>query len=149
MTTMTAKEPPLCRWCAKPLKKYLRTVYIEPLENEAAGGYVRSSNFARTIFTDTPPKTRAECQTLSNWQVVSVTNGDGGIRQFREWDGESYDDAWDYFCSHRCAAATGRAAVRDHRWGSESYLQAIEKRLRPSPDDSSATKVQPEGPNRS
>jgi hypothetical protein len=90
---------PRCRYCGGPIRKDVRTVWLHdrPLnEYERRDGGLTY----RHLRVDTLPRTKAECQTLTNWTVLSVKrdyrNGNV-ISRFGEWDGESYADP--YFCN--------------------------------------------------
>jgi hypothetical protein len=127
LSRLTSATQPFCRWCGKPLKKAARDVHILPMDTGATDAAMRATEYSRYIKTGTPPKTRVECQALTNLHVVSVSRSRGGktISRFGEWDGESYEASWDYFCTSTCAAALGRAAVRDRDICGPAYNKAV------------------------
>lgn len=117
-----SKTQPFCRWCGKPLRKFVRTVYIEKPDSVIGE---MTTGYSRVIKTDTPPTTKAECQKLTNQRVVSAKLRHTAYPQFGEWDGESYEAVWDFFHSNECAAALGRAAVRDRDLCGPAYNKAV------------------------
>lgn len=116
-TTMTT--PPRCRYCGKPIAKQTRSVNMTTPESLEQYAYQRQlSAFQRWIAKpkDEWPRTKADCQRLSNWTVVSVSRDHrwdkardevdkSFIGSWSEWDGESYADR--YFCSGDHAKAFG------------------------------------------
>lgn len=118
-------EQPLCRWCAKLIKKHTMTVHIA---KEPASHHGQSS-FSRYVYPDVWPMTKADCQKLTNQNVVSVKrhhSDDGRISSFGEWDGESYDDQ--FFCSGPCARSMGYAACAGRDMASKAWIGAMRKR---------------------
>lgn len=133
---ITAKEQPLCRWCGKPLRKASRTVHVERAANEGKT-HKAASNYSRAIFTDSPPTNKAECQKLTNQQVISVSYTplyeDGEkigrkLSSFGEWDGESYIGLGGFFCTSDCAMELGISAARHHNLAGTDYNKAMKKR---------------------
>lgn len=102
-------KQPFCRCCGKPIRKRTRLVYIETKASDQRydGSFIRYA----VVAPDARPRTKADCQRLTNQQVVAVQRDDTKefIRLFHEWDGESYQD--DLFCTGTCAQAFGRAAA--------------------------------------
>lgn len=103
---------PLCRNCGTPIGKtsrmvnlvLQRTKYQRDHHSDHGGG-------SRYLLVDAFPTSKAECQKLTNWQVIAVMwakvyHDDGSvtkphIRQFHEWDGEHFKDK--FFCKGSCA----------------------------------------------
>jgi hypothetical protein len=82
-----------CINCGKPIAKKTHTVRIEPTrpyrpattkmlmgrevpdmseQQEKPEGHREVGEFSTTIYTDNPPKTKADCQRFVNGEVVSV-----------------------------------------------------------------------------
>lgn len=145
---MTA--PPLCRYCGKAIAKETRKVSLhdQPLDaNEL--NWNSSHNFSRHLSVAAYPKTKAECQALTNQTVVSISRGvfvkkqksretvhgnvayyfshdfdKNYIGAFTEWDGESYADK--FFCSGDHAKAFGYVCAREGRCTAD-YNIALKK----------------------
>jgi hypothetical protein len=128
-------EQPLCRWCAKPIRKSTVTVYVKQTPSVNDKPHL---GFSRYAYADKMPATKQECQRLTNLHVVSVKRyqpvvntglnygektGDSYIDQFGEWDGESYADP--FFCSSACAQQMGYAACEKHSICTKRYQDAI------------------------
>jgi hypothetical protein len=65
------------------------------------------------IYTDNPPKTKADCQRFVNGLIVSVKRhwkDRHTIHEFTYWDGETYLDP--FFDKGRCAQEFGYKAAR-------------------------------------
>lgn len=123
--TITSKEQPLCRWCARPLKKFVRKVYLltrEPQSSETERSWVRY------LKCEAVPTTMAECQKLTNQVVVTAKLKKTAYPMFGEWDGETYESTADYFCTLACSSAMGRAAVRSRDMASTSWIEAMKRR---------------------
>lgn len=112
-----SKNPaPRCLNCGNPLRKRTRRVWI--VWPDSGSKHISDEVF-RYITTDELLRTKADCQRLSNWQVVSVsysapaTKRAGTIDSFGEWDGASYEATAGFFCTGTCAQAFARAAARD------------------------------------
>ena len=95
-----SKQPPHCRYCGKPIPKYTNTHFFSWTDDAA-------------------PLSLADCQQLTNQQVVSVRYGPSyrngqctgrQIRVYSTWDGESYRDQ--FFCNDNHAKLFGYAAAR-------------------------------------
>lgn len=128
-------ERPLCRWCAKPIRKHTITVYVKQKPSE----YDKPNlGFSRYAYTDKMPATKQECQRLTNLRIASVKRhqpiigtglnydekaGASYIDQFTEWDGESYADG--FFCSGPCAQRMGYDACLRHDLATKRYIDAI------------------------
>lgn len=108
---------PLCRRCAKPIKKSIVTHYFGQGGIDSDG--IRHHHEA--VFT------KAEAKRYLNDQIVSVRYGYQGSIIVGTWDGESYVD--EFFCVQRCAVEFAYAAVR-HQSGlaMPAYHEAIAKR---------------------
>lgn len=106
-----SKEQPYCRMCGKPIKKHVRTVWVE--STTADRQYHRSSEFSRHAYAD-DVRTKADCQRLTNGHVVSVNRSHKPefIRRFGEWDGESYLDK--HFCGGPCTTSFAYMMARDY-----------------------------------
>lgn len=119
--TFKSTTQPHCRYCGKPIRKHTRTVWIN-------GGFLpgNDSDSSRHVVVDPPPRTAADCERLTNWQVLSVRRSRGGdtISRFSEWDGESYAD--EFFCTGTCAQAMGYAACRTHNLATQSWRKATQ-----------------------
>jgi hypothetical protein len=111
-------QGPKCLCCNKPLRKATRTVWIGKATDKIK--HTDQSSHLRHVYLPEAerPTTLQQCQRLSNWQVVSIRKGYGGtdadrvaVGRFAEWDGESYESRFGYFCSVSCAATYGRRAA--------------------------------------
>ncbi len=113
--------PPLCRQCARPIRKDTTRVWLE-----TKPGDFHETRFSRHIVVDRYPTTIDECRRLTNRHVTAVRKRtDGTIRSFFEWDGLSYAD--EFFCSSEHAQLFGRlAAVRG--LATKDYNEAIQRR---------------------
>jgi hypothetical protein len=121
----TKSDKPLyCRTCGKPIRKWTVTVYVrkEPSKYDHEAAWIRHA-----YVGDNWPKSKADCQKLTNQQILSVSytpiTKDGDVigqrlSHFGEWDGESYIDQ--YFCSNTCAQNMGRAAAIKG-WGTKQW----------------------------
>lgn len=125
--TFRSSTQPFCRWCARPIRKDVRTHFPR---RHGAKEAPRVLNPQRAH--DVVCYTREDCQRQVNESVISVVyskHGEDGPRyvaSFNTWDGESYVDQ--FFCTNRCAQALGYAAARDpHRLCSEAYRKAVAK----------------------
>jgi hypothetical protein len=101
---------PLCRYCGKPIPKATRVVWLHPRpltdHEEEDGGAMW-----RHVSVEELPCNLAECQRLTNQQILQVRYGTkGSITHFHEWDGKSYKDQ--YFCKGDCAKRFGYVAAR-------------------------------------
>lgn len=118
MTYKSATQP-FCRFCGGKIGKHTRTVWCE------GSLQVPTTSYSRSV--DAAPKTRAECQTLTNGQVISVHKGyrpERPIRSFSEWDGESYRDR--YFCKDKCAISYAYS-VAPMGHATKEYMEARQK----------------------
>jgi len=120
---------PLCRYCAKPIPKLTRNVSLrtgapQPSDNASAP-------FSRTVRVAELPRSKAECQRLTNGHIVSVSYHRSEVYRpedkdrvdgFTEWDGESYRD--EFFCKGVCAQSFGYACAR-HGQATQRYNAAI------------------------
>ena len=103
--------PPLCRYCGKPIAKRTNWVRFTLARTE----YQKNETYVRYIEVPAYPKSKAECQKLTNLTVVSVRWAEiyddnhvmskPYIESFGEWDGKSYKDA--YFCNGDHAKSFG------------------------------------------
>lgn len=121
---------PLCRYCGKPIGKETRIVY--PVLELTK--YMRNNNtqFIRYLVVPAFPKSKAECQALTNWTVVAtkwaeVYDDDHVlskpyIRIFHEWDGSSYKD--EYFCNGAHAKSFGYV-MACAGYGTQSFNKAL------------------------
>lgn len=118
-----AKTQPHCRYCGKPIRKHVRTVYVHKASPSSTYNSA-TTEFSRTLVLDTLPATMQDCARLTNWHVVSVRKSyqGGGIGRFGEWDGESWID--EFFCSGSCAQGMGYAACRDHSLVTKAWRKA-------------------------
>jgi hypothetical protein len=97
---------PLCRYCGKPIAKRTRLVNVDHAETDQRQYHDHTEFWTHVYVTDeTWPKNKADCQKLTNRQVVAVKYGahvrgdyyEHRVRAFSDWDGESYDDP--FFCN--------------------------------------------------
>ena len=106
---------PLCRCCGNPIRKHTETV--QPKE---------------------VLKNKADCQRVSNYQVVSVSYRDvwsddpdtgervrsrGTVFCFTTWDGITYED--EFFCTGSCAQRFGRFAAKHADVCTVAYVDAL------------------------
>lgn len=127
---------PLCRYCAKPIKKTSLMVLICRERTQ----YHSDTLFSRYAHTAEPVKSKAECEKLTNQQVLSVSWSRGStadydpapekdeITSFGEWDGESYDDL--FFCSGAHAKDFAYSLARSTTFAMPAYHDAIAKRTK-------------------
>lgn len=123
--THTAPTQPLCRWCAKPISKTLRRVWLR----KSTDIQFSQSTFSRCVAIDGEwPKNKNECARLTNQTITSVSKShDGEVQSFNEWDGETYEN--EFFCTNTCAINMGFAAVGEkHGMSTKRYRDAIAKR---------------------
>jgi hypothetical protein len=122
-----ARVGPLCRYCAEPIAK--RTIKVHVVA--ARTGFNKDSAFWRYVEVGGNfPLNWAECEKLTNQQVIAVRYADSGgatarphvIDWFTEWDGQSYVDP--YFCNGDHAQLFGRALARVGL-GSTKYFAAV------------------------
>ena len=110
MTFKSAAQPS-CLWCHKPIAK---DTIRHNMTTPAQWGQSFKQRF------DAMPKTKADCQKLTNETVVSVEyqyetdnnydqTGRRVIHSYSTWDGESYKDQ--FFCNGEHAKAFGYAAA--------------------------------------
>ncbi len=129
---MTAKltEQPFCRWCGNAIRKRTRKVWVR--QNETQYDRQTAGEFTGHVYVgDNWPTNKAECQKLSNQQVVSVSYngpnisgpGAGKVDAFTAWDGESYED--DVLCSGTCAQAMGRSVCRHQGMATKAWREAM------------------------
>jgi hypothetical protein len=130
-----SNKQPLCRACGKPIAKYTTTAYVVPELDER---YHRNNSYSRYIYANPPLVSKADCQRVSNQQVMSIKYtidtdahfepipGSRHVHLFTEWDGESYTD--EFFCSGACAQDFGRMAARSGKIQSVAYVDAIKRR---------------------
>jgi hypothetical protein len=116
---------PLCRSCGKPIRKHTETVY--PRGDKVMGTAVPSTLYSK-----------ADCQALTNKQVVSVSyhqgydfddkpTGERWVWAFSTWDGESYVDR--FFCGGPCRDRFAYACARIGKVLAP-YNEAVAKRGR-------------------
>ena len=134
-----SKVQPLCRYCGKAIRKRTITVRLKP---EPTGNEHPMEGFSRYIFVgSTYPRTKAECQRLTNHAISAVRRyqpikgvgldwdektGESYIEQFTEWDGESYND--EFFCTGECAKNFGYMIASTSNTVTKAYNEAIRKR---------------------
>lgn len=92
---------PLCRYCAKPIKKYVVTHYF---------GHSAQHQHDFAKYHPERATTKAEAQRFVNGQIVSIRKGYDGNVTAGVWDGESYQD--EFFCTGEHARFFAYAAVR-------------------------------------
>jgi hypothetical protein len=117
---MSVKCPsqPLCRACAKPIRKVTTTHYIKGPDCKPHPSDTRTE-WIKVHYPGHSIMTKAECQRLVIGTVVSISrandapwhgdardDGLGRICKFTTWDGESYAD--DLFCCGPCAVTFAR-----------------------------------------
>ena len=104
---------PLCPVCGKQIPKLTTTVWCN-LDTTSAQARQSDSSWYRYLYLPERPRTKADCQRLSNQQVVSVSRAldPAFIDRFTEWDGESYWTASYPFCKPECATIFARAAYK-------------------------------------
>ena len=92
-----------CIVCGRAVPKRTQDVLVRPLTGEYGGW--REANITADI------KTRSDCQSHTNHQIVSIKkNRDGLITRFTTWDGESYRFRG-HFCTNNCAIEQGYASA--------------------------------------
>lgn len=91
---------PLCRCCAKPIKKRTRSHTF---------GHAKAERLSWCTQHTERPTTREEVQRLTNHQVVSIRKHNGFVYSASTWDGESYMDR--FFCTDTCGRAFGAMAA--------------------------------------
>lgn len=112
------KSGPLCRCCGKPIPKRTVNHYPKPGHGKL-------------------PRSKEDCQRLTNHKVVSVSYHEdtpymrekgfaGTVERFSTWDGESYTD--DLFCKTACAEAFGRMAATLDAITTKAYVAAMKRR---------------------
>jgi hypothetical protein len=107
-----SNSQPYCINCGDRIRKYTTAHHFSTLG-------MKDTEFSKTHPLPNP-KTKAECQRLTNQQVVSLRysqNYDDGkpvgkrwVYSFTSWDGETYEDA--FFCSGTCATDFAYACAR-------------------------------------
>lgn len=111
-------KPPCCCWCGGPIRK--RTILVHIVAKRKPEYNQIDTMFSRYIEVgDNWPKTKADCQKLTNKQVVSVSYSPKQdenynivgtqINRFGEWDGVSYED--EFFCNGDHAKRFGYLAA--------------------------------------
>lgn len=126
------KLAPLCRYCGKPIAKRSRVVYLTLKITE----YNRNHGDS-IVYKEVPefPKSKAECQKITNRQVISVswasvhnsetdTTTRPYINKFYDWDGESYID--EFFCNGDHAKRFGYLMARGEHY-TTAYADAFRK----------------------
>ena len=121
--------PPLCRYCGKPLRKWTERLWCYREEP--------STEAQRRVGVVGVFRSRAELQTVTNKQVVSIDRYldnqhyrekglAGMIHSFGVWDGETYESVSGagYFDTQRCAVAFARLVVREIG-SAEAYRAAL------------------------
>jgi hypothetical protein len=130
-----SKTQPLCHYCGKAIRKYTTLHFIKV---QGDGTNISESEHWRYIVVAdkaSRPRTKAECQMLTNLPVVSVSYNhrmdeyDGerkreAVSTFTSWDGESYED--EFFCKGDHAKAFGRLMAKAGRCTSH-YNEALAK----------------------
>ncbi len=115
--------PPLCRQCARPIRKDTTRVWLE-----TKPGDFRETKFSRHLVVDQYPTTIDECRRLTNRRVVTVRKWtDGTIRSFFEWDGLSYATSSEFFCCADHAQLFGRLAA-ERGLATKAYNDAMKAR---------------------
>jgi hypothetical protein len=120
-----SSSQPFCRWCGKPIKKLVRSVWLHKRSPNSTRNET-PTEYAQTIVVDELPTTRQGCQRYTNGRVVSITRwhvDQGRIGRFGEWDGESYVD--EFFDTGSCAMAMGYSAVRTHNLVTDRWRKAV------------------------
>lgn len=118
---------PLCRYCGRKIAKSTTTIFCE-----------RTSTWQPK---DDTPRTKADCERISNQPVVSVKyhhpvigyddsgepiHGPRFVNYFSTWDGESYQDG--YFCNGEHARNFAYAiAVNTSDLAMPAYWKAVER----------------------
>ncbi len=97
---MANPSRPLCRCCAKPIKKRTRLHTF---------GHANPQRHSWCTEHTEKPTTRQEVQRLTNQQVVSIRRHNGFVYSASTWDGETYMDP--FFCTDSCGRAFGRMAA--------------------------------------
>lgn len=109
---------PLCRRCGKPIRK--RTVTMQFQRD-------RESRESHWIDSTANPKSKAEVQRLSNFEVVSIRWSEEKtyITQATVWDGESYVSR--FFCTNTCAIGFAHIMARAGH-ATHAYAEALKNR---------------------
>lgn len=115
---------PLCRCCGKKIAKWTTSAY---LWNAGGSNKMADERLSRNVYIDDPaawPKTKADCQKISNQTVISIQrHGDGRVWVFAEWDGESYKDGT--FCTNNCAIDFAYGMAKNFpTYGGEGWRKA-------------------------
>lgn len=131
-----SKQQPLCRHCGGKIAKYTDTHWIE---RDTAT--IRHDDNRHHYMSDADwPKSKADCQKLTNEEVVSVTyhqdySSDDGYKRtdkiwrFGVWDRESYVD--EFFCNGDHARRFAYSCAREG-YSTYGYRKAKEKQNVPS-----------------
>lgn len=105
-----SKAPMHCAYCGKPATKLTTTVYVRSPQDVQP----LSTSWSRYAVTETPLKSKADCERHTNKRVVSISYHGGTdnrhIGSFTEWDGESWELKYHPFCTLACAHAFAKAA---------------------------------------
>jgi hypothetical protein len=117
-----SSAPPLCRYCGKPLAK------------RTSSHYVKNDKYGEP-FIDSP-KTKADCQKLTNETVISVAyhkrlrDGSGArhVWHYSTWDGESYESVYGagFFCTQVCAVHFANLHAKEGQ-STSVYVAALMK----------------------
>lgn len=124
---------PLCRYCGEPIRKVTCTVYVR--EGERKEKYEIDSALQRYVYPAERPRSMADCQKLTNDQVVSIRYGKkwiddvetstGNVSIFTTWDGKSYVD--EFFCTGEHARLFGYAGAKGGFFTTGSYRKALKQ----------------------
>jgi hypothetical protein len=133
-TMFTSKEQPYCRACGRAIAKHTvrHSVHKKPTENQRS-----DPGWWHHVYADPLPKSKEECQPLTNGTITAVgycRHGidAGTVDTFYVWDGETYNDQ--YFCTGECARNWGYAMAKGFpRITSKAYEAAIAKRIKREP----------------
>jgi hypothetical protein len=127
-----------CINCGKPIAKKTQSVRFDkprpyraetyrvlggrkytdlPEQKEIVEGHREVSHSITVIYTNNPPRTKAECQRFVNGEIVSVRRHFADrdiIHEFGYWDGVSYVDKFFHngACAQEFAYKAAKAGVR-------------------------------------
>lgn len=127
------KTKPYCRYCGEPISKYTEATWV------AKAPCTLPKPVPRTLYIDPDklPRSKEDCERLTNNQVISVSYSyefEDGVRTSRKyvacfttWDGVTYVDPT--FCRKDHARRFGIMVARDYPdIASKTYHDKMRKR---------------------